>query len=59
LALTATAILLRRVEAEGHDDVWVVQRCDGSRYTVEAFEAARIVGNVGWQHLERDVAPES
>ena len=41
------------------DDVPVIQVGDSARFTVEAFEAARIVCDFGREYLERDVASES
>ena len=38
------------------DDVRMVERRDGTRFAIEAFEAAGFVGDVGRQDLQRDLA---
>jgi hypothetical protein len=50
------ALVLDRVE---HHDVGMAERSDRARLALEAGEAAGVRGDVGRQHLERDLAPES
>ncbi len=40
------------------DDVRVIERGDRAGFAIETFEAARFVGDLGRQHLQRDIAPE-
>ena len=41
------------------DDIGMIQRGDGARFEFEALAAHGIVGHVGRQDLQRDVASEA
>ena len=41
------------------DDIGVIQRGDDLRLTLEALEPDRIVSDLGWQELQRDLALEA